>query len=413
MTRVEQLDRLQRGTVEIVPDGGLAAKLERAAATGTPLRVKLGLDPSAPDLHLGHAIPLRKLRQFQDLGHEVHVIIGDFTAMIGDPSGRSETRRPLGPEEVRANARTYAEQYSKLLDPDRTHVHFNSEWLGGLSFEQVVHLTSKYTVARLLERDDFERRFREGHPIAVHEFMYAFCQAYDSVQLRADVEMGGTDQRFNILMGRDIQREYGQEPQVALFTPLLVGLDGQQKMSKSLGNTVGVSEPPLEQFRKLMSIADRLLPAYYEFVTELPLDAARSLIADAPMEAKKQLAQHVVDDYHGDGAGQLARREWERIYSARQPPAEISDVAVPAAEIRPDGTIWLPRLLVLAGLAGGSNEARRAVEQKAVRVDGEQITDPAAELAFRDGMVIQIGRRRFARVRGGGDRSGSNDQDRR
>src|SRR5437588_9193086 len=272
MTLEEQLARLTRGTVETSPAGALRERLAASARTGAPLKVKLGLDPSRPDLHLGHSIVLRKLRQFQDLGHEVHLIIGDFTAMIADPSGRSETRRQLTAEEVREGARTYEEQYHKILDPARTRVSFNSEWLGPMTFHDVIRLASTNTVARLLERDDFQKRYREGHAIAVHEFMYAFCQAYDSVALRAHVEMGGTDQRFNILMGRDVQREYGQEPQVALFMPILVGLDGVQKMSKSLNNYVGISEPPRAMFEKLMSISDAMMPDYYEYLTERPMD---------------------------------------------------------------------------------------------------------------------------------------------
>jgi tyrosyl-tRNA synthetase len=399
MTLDEQLAHLLRGTRGTVPEEGLAEKLRRAEREGRPLRVKLGMDPSVPDLHLGHSIVLRKLRQFQDLGHEVHLIIGDFTAMIGDPSGRSETRPQLSPQQVRENARTYEEQYHRILDPQQTRVWFNSEWLAPLNFADVVRLTASTTVARLLERDDFERRYREGQPIAVHEFMYAFCQAYDSVHLRADVEMGGTDQRFNILMGRDVQREYGIEPQVALFTPLLVGLDGVQKMSKSLGNYVGISEPPTEMFSKLMSISDAMMPEYYELLTERPMAEVQSLVAAQPMEAKKQLAAAVVETYHGAAAAAASRQEWEGIHSRHELPADMPEVAIPAGEIKPDGTIWIVRLLQLAGLAGGTNEARRAIEQGGVQLDGERLHDPAAEVPFRDGMVVQIGRRRFARVR--------------
>lgn len=399
MTVEQQVERLRRGTVDIVPAADLAARIERSVRTGTPLRIKLGLDPSTPDLHVGHAIVLRKLRQFQDLGHEVHLVIGDFTAMIGDPSGKSETRPQLSRDEVKANARTYAEQYGKILDPDRTHVRFNSEWLAGMSFHDVIHLTSKVTVARLLERDDFARRFREGHAIACHEFMYAFCQAYDSVELRADVEMGGTDQRFNILMGRDIQREYGQEPQIALFTPLLVGLDGHQKMSKSLGNTVGINEPPLEMFSKLMSISDTMMADYYEYLTEFPIDEARRLIAAEPMEAKKKLADIVVTTYHCEGSGLAARHEWEKIHAAHQLPQDMPEVAVAAADLKADGRIWIVRLLQLASLVEKTNEGKRAVEQGGVRIDGVQHTDPNEDVPVRDGMVVQIGRRRFVRIR--------------
>jgi len=398
MTVEQQVERLRRGTVDVVPAADLAAKIERSVRTGAPLRIKLGLDPSTPDLHVGHAIVLRKLRQFQDLGHEVHLVIGDFTAMIGDPSGRSETRPQLSPEEVKENARTYAEQYGKILDPEHTRVRFNSEWLGRMDFQDVIRLTSKFTVARLLERDDFANRFREGHAIACHEFMYAFCQAYDSVELRADVEMGGTDQRFNILMGRDVQREYGIEPQVALFMPLLVGLDGVQKMSKSLHNYVGISEPPTAMFEKLMSISDVMMPDYYEYLTERPMEEIRSLIAANPMDAKKQLAQAMVERYHGADAGPAGRREWERIHQAHQLPDQIPEVAVPASELGTDGRIWIVRLLQLAGFASGTNEARRLVADGGVRIDGERCADPEAQVPFRDGMVVQIGRRRFARL---------------
>src|SRR2546425_2979964 len=290
MTIQEQLAVLRRGTAEILSEEELAAKLERSYRTGQPLRVKLGIDPTAPDIHLGFAVVLRKLRQFQDLGHEAIIIIGDFTAMIGDPSGRSATRPQLSEAEVGANARTYEEQYRKILDPERTRVVFNSQWLGRMSFAEVVQLTSHATVAQILERDDFARRYTEHRPIAVHEFLYVFCQAYDSVHLRADVEMGGTDQKFNILMGRHLQREYGQEAQVSLFTPLLVGLDGVQKMSKSLGNYVGISEPPDQIYGKLMSIPDEAMPAYFELATELPLDRVQALLAGHPMVAKKALA---------------------------------------------------------------------------------------------------------------------------
>src|SRR5438093_8155012 len=280
MSVQEQVARLRRGTAEILSEEELAAKLECSYRTGQPLRVKLGIDPTAPDIHLGFAVVLRKLRQFQDLGHEAIIIIGDFTAMIGDPSGRSATRPQLSEGEVGANARTYEEQYRKILDPERTRVVFNSQWLGRMSFAEVVQLTSHATVAQILERDDFARRYAEHRPIAVHEFLYVFCQAYDSVHLRADVEIGGADQKFNILMGRHLQREYGQEPQVSLLTPLLVGLDGVQKMSKSLGNYVGISEPPDQMFGKLMSISDPMMREYFELCTSVPMAQVYALIED-------------------------------------------------------------------------------------------------------------------------------------
>ncbi|MBI3911886.1 MAG: tyrosine--tRNA ligase [Armatimonadetes bacterium] len=396
----EQFALLQRGTAEILPAEDLQRKLEHSVRTGKPLRVKLGLDPSAPDLHLGFSIPLRKLRQFQDLGHEVVLIIGDFTAMIGDPSGKSETRRPLSTEEVEINARTYAEQYSIILDPDRTRVVFNSQWLGPMTFYDVIHLTSKYTVARLLERDDFAKRMAEGRPIAVHEFLYAFCQAYDSVHLQADVELGGTDQRFNILMARDIQREYGQEPQVAVFMPLLVGLDGVQKMSKSLGNTIGLREPPEEMYAKVMSIGDGLMHDYYEYLTQIPMAEARRQIEADPMAAKRRLAREMVASFHSATAAREAESVWERIHRKRQLPESMPELLLPADAVKPDGSVWLARLLTLAGMAAGTREARRLVEQGGVLVDGQRVTDPDAEIPVREGTVVQVGRRRFVRVAG-------------
>jgi tyrosyl-tRNA synthetase len=409
-----QLALLRRGALEILSEEELADKLRRSAATGKPLRVKLGMDPTAPDIHLGFAVVLRKLRQFQDLGHEVVLLIGDFTAMIGDPSGRNETRKPLTAEEVRENARTYREQYSKILDPARTIVLFNSEWLARMTFADVIRLTSRGTVARLLERDDFAKRFAEQRPIACHELLYPFCQAYDSVHLRADVEMGGSDQRFNILMGRDLQRESGQEAQVAFFMPLLVGLDGVQKMSKSLGNYIGVSEPPKEIFGKVMRITDDMMRTYYELTTDVPMEAVDRLLSGHPMEAKKHLAQTLVSMYHGEAAGEEARREFERVFSQREIPEEMPEVTVPADELTGSGRIWIARLLTLAGMAGGTREARRLVEGGGVTLDHEKITDPTAEVAVKTGAVLRVGRRRFARLvrdRGEGDASRPTDGD--
>jgi tyrosyl-tRNA synthetase len=397
----EQLALLKSGTADVVPEADLAQKLRKSRETGRPLRVKLGMDPTAPDLHLGHSIVLRKLRQFQLLGHEIDLVIGDFTARIGDPSGRSETRKPLTEEDVRANARTYVEQVTTILDPEHTRVVYNNDWLGEMRFADVVKLTSRYTVARLLERDDFSKRFSEGHPIATHEFMYAFAQAYDSVHLRSDVELGATDQRFNILMGRDIQGSYGLEAQVGVFMPILVGLDGVQKMSKSLNNYVGVSEPAHSMFEKLMSISDGMMPDYYRMLTEVPESTYAPLVREQPMEAKKQLAAAIAGGYHGNDAAAAARAEWERVHSARQLPEEISEVPIPADAFNPDGKIWIARLLVTAGLSGGTRDARRLVEQGGVAIDGEKVTDPDAAIDLRDGMVVQVGRRRFARVRRG------------
>jgi tyrosyl-tRNA synthetase len=398
MTVEEQLERLRRGTVEIVPEAELAAKLRRSQETGQPLRVKLGLDPTAPDIHLGSSVVLRKLRQFQDLGHEVIVIIGDFTATIGDPSGKSETRPPLTAEEVRVNARTYEEQYCKILDAPRTRVVFNSQWLGAMTFYDVVRLTAHSTVARMLERDEFARRFAEHRPIACHEFLYSFCQAYDSVHLRADVEMGGTDQKFNILMGRDLQREYGQEPQVALFMPLLVGLDGVQKMSKSLGNYIGISEPPGEIFGKAMSIGDELMRSYFELVTDIPMDEVATLLGGHPMVAKKRLAHDLVRMYHGGEAADQAQAGFEHTFSERQVPDEIPDAVVPAGELKDGGVIWAGKLLTLTGMAKGSREARRLIEQGGVSLNGEKVTDPDADVTVANGQVLRVGRRKFVRL---------------
>jgi tyrosyl-tRNA synthetase len=394
----EQLALLRRGTAEILSEEELAAKLERSARSGEPLRVKLGIDPTAPDIHLGFAVVLRKLRQFQDLGHEAIIIIGDFTAMIGDPSGKSATRPQLTEAEVRANARTYEEQYTKILDAERTRVVFNSQWLGAMSFAEVVQLTSHVTVAQILERDDFSRRYTEHRPIAVHEFLYVFCQAYDSVHLRADIEMGGTDQKFNILMGRHLQREYGQEPQVSVVTPILVGLDGVQKMSKSLGNYVGISEPPDQIFGKLMSIPDEAMPAYFELATEIPLDRVRSMLVGHPMVAKKALAHEIVRLYHDEAAAQAAQAEFERVFGEHRLPDEIPEVPIPRAELKEDGRLWIGKLLTLAGMAPSTREAKRLVEQGAVALNDEKLSDPNGDVAVETGMVLRVGRRRFARL---------------
>jgi tyrosyl-tRNA synthetase len=394
----EQLALLRRGTAEILSEEELAAKLERSARSGEPLRVKLGIDPTAPDIHLGFAVVLRKLRQFQDLGHEAIIIIGDFTAMIGDPSGKSATRPQLTEAEVRANARTYEEQYTKILDAERTRVVFNSQWLGAMSFAEVVQLTSHVTVAQILERDDFSRRYTEHRPIAVHEFLYVFCQAYDSVHLRADIEMGGTDQKFNILMGRHLQREYGQEPQVSVVTPILVGLDGVQKMSKSLGNYVGISEPADQIFGKLMSIPDEAMPTYFELATEIPLDRVRSMLAGHPMVAKKALAHEIVRLYHDEAAAQAAQAEFERVFGEHRLPDEIPEVPIPRAELKEDGRLWIGKLLTLAGMAPSTREAKRLVEQGAVALNDEKLSDPNGEVAVETGMVLRVGRRRFARL---------------
>lgn len=402
----EQVRLLLRGTAGVTPQEGLAQKLQEAAASGRPLNVKLGLDPTAPDIHLGFAVVLRKLRQFQDLGHQVILVIGDFTALIGDPSGRSATRPMLSQEQIRENARTYVDQLSLILDRERTTVRFNSEWLAPLGFADVVRLCARVTVARILERADFAARLKQEAPLGLHELLYPLAQAYDSVAIQADVELGGTDQTFNILMGRDLQAQMGQAPQVALFMPLLPGLDGVQKMSKSLGNYVGISEAPDAMFGKLMSIGDEMLETYFELCTEVDMDEVRRMLHEAeagrinPKDIKRRLAREIVTIYHGTAAAQAADEEFERVHARRQVPARLEDVPVPGEAVR-NGRVWICRLLAGLGLAKGTGEARRLVEQGGVRLDGMRIEDAGLELGLDelDGKVLQVGSRHFVRLR--------------
>ncbi|WP_338832931.1 Tyrosine--tRNA ligase [Moorella humiferrea] len=396
-----QLKIIRRGVAEIIPEEDLKDKLERSLAEGKPLRVKLGLDPTAPDIHLGHTVVLQKLRQFQELGHQVIIIIGDFTGRIGDPTGKSETRRQLSEAEVLANAETYKEQIFKVLDPARTEVTFNSRWLANLTFTDVIQLAAKITVARMLEREDFARRYQENRPISVHEFFYPLMQGYDSVALAADVELGGTDQKFNLLMGRHLQREYGQEPQVAVMMPILPGLDGVQKMSKSLGNYIGINEPPKEMYGKTMSLPDELMLTYFELVTTVSLEELEEIrkgLADGtlhPRDAKMRLAREIVGLYHGEAAALEAEEEFRKVFQLGDLPQDIPEVEVKETQI------WLPRLMVQAGLAPSTSEARRLIRQGAVRIDGQRLDDPDAELVVRDGAVIKAGKRKFVRLRRG------------
>jgi tyrosyl-tRNA synthetase len=397
---------LRRGAVEIISEDDLSAKLHR----GRPLRVKLGVDPSAPDIHLGIAIVLRKLRQFQDLGHEAILVVGDFTALIGDPSERKKTRPMLSREDIERNVATYRDQYGKILDPEKTRVVFNSQWLRPMGFEAVIQLAARTTVARIMERDDFTTRFKSGTPIFMHELLYPLCQAMDSVQLEADVELGGTDQKFNNLMGRDLQREYGQEPQVVLLTPLLVGLDGTEKMSKSLGNAIGITDPPNEMYGKTMSLPDELIAHYMEFATDMPLEevqaTARGLAEGSlhPRDAKARLAREIVAMWHDPPAADDAERAFERQFKAGDLPDEIPDAALRQADLR-GGKLKLVDLLVRAGLAASKTEGRRLVTQGGVSLEGERITQPDAEVTVRDGAVLRVGRRRFARLRIEGSRT--------
>ncbi len=396
----EQLDLLTRGTVEVITEQALLAKLEQ----GRPLRIKLGLDPTAPDLHIGNAIVLQKLRQFQDLGHDAILVIGDFTGLIGDPSGKSETRPALSPDEIQKNAQTYREQYGLILDPARTRVVFNSQWLGPMTFYDVIRLASRATVHRILERDDFAKRYTEHQPIHVHELLYPLCQAYDSLAIEADVELGGTDQKFNNLMGRELQREVGQEPQVVVLTPLLPGLDGIQKMSKSLGNAIGITDPPPAMYGKVMSIPDDLMVPYFEYCTLVPLSEVREIASrlrsgrDHPRDVKKRLAREITARYHGEAAARAAEAEFERVFAARELPDEIPDVTLSRDDLA-QGRIRLVRLLVGLGLAESNGEARRLIGQGGVSIDGTRVHDVDAEVPVHDGLIVRVGRRRFARVR--------------
>jgi len=391
-----RFDALLRDTAGVIPEEELLAKLERSVSEGRPLRVKLGIDPSRPDLHLGHAVVLRKLRQFQDFGHIAVLIVGDFTGLVGDPSGQSETRPMLSPDELEANAQTYLDQAGLVLDldPSRAELHRNSAWLAALTMQDVLRLTSQYTVARMLERDDFQARYRDGRPISVVEFLYPLMQAMDSVAIRSDVEMGGTDQTSNLLVGRDIQRAYGQEPQVVFTMPLLEGTDGLRKMSKSFDNSVALTDPPEEMFGKLMSIPDELIYRYFRLCTELEFEPAAH-----PTAEKRRLARAIVSQYHGEGAGEQAERRFDRVFKAHDAPEDVLEVSLPAV-LAGAGPIWLPRLLAELGLVSSNADGRRQIQQGAVRIDGDQVTDPTAEFEASEltGRVVQVGRRRFVRV---------------
>jgi tyrosyl-tRNA synthetase len=393
-TADQQLARIRRGAAEIIVEAELRAKLERSVKTATPLTVKLGLDPTAPDLHLGHTVVLQKLRDFQDLGHQVVIIIGDFTGMIGDPTGRSETRRPLTWDEIRENAETYKAQLGRVLDMARTRVRFNSEWLGPLTFEQIIRETAHLTVARILQREDFSARYAAGRPISLHEFLYPLAQGYDSVALGADVELGGTDQTFNLLVGRDLQRAHGQEAQVAVTVPILQGLDGVQKMSKSLGNYVGINEAPADMYGKLMSVSDALMFRYFELATRVPEEEIARLRGVHPMEAKKCLARTVTAMYHGEAAAAAAEAGFARVVQGREVPDNIE--IVPMATASDGEPIW--KVVVWSGAVESNSEARRLIQQGAVEVDGSRVTDPNQKVAVsRESRLLQVGKRKFRR----------------
>ncbi len=398
-----QLEIIKRGAAEIVPEGDLIEKLKKSISSGEPLHIKLGLDPTAPDIHLGHTVVLQKLRQFQDLGHKVTIILGDYTARIGDPTGKSETRKQLTQEEVMANARTYEEQIFKILDKSRTNVVFNSEWLAPLTFADVIGLASKYTVARMLERDDFAKRFHNEQPISIHEFFYPLMQGYDSVALKADVELGGTDQKFNLLMGRHLQKEYGQEQQVALMMPILEGLDGIQKMSKSLGNYIGITDSPREMYGKTMSISDEMMIRYFELVTPVSIKEIRGIEKGLqegslhPRDVKMRLAREIVTIYHGTEAARRAEEEFKNIFQKKELPDEVPEYRLDQRDLE-DGQIWLPKLLALAGLAASTSEGKRLIRQGAVKVDDNRIDDPDTRIVPQNGMILKAGKRKFVKI---------------
>jgi tyrosyl-tRNA synthetase len=410
---LRQLEVIRQGTEELLPEDELVRKIERSLRSGDPLRVKQGFDPTAPDIHLGHTIGLRKLRQFQGLGHRIVLIVGDYTGMVGDPSGRNETRPRLTRDQVVRNADTYKKQFFKVLDPAQTEVRENGEWFGPMRFEEIMALASRMTVARLLERDDFEGRLSRGQPISLHELFYPIMQAYDSVAIRADVEIGATDQKFNLLAGRQLQQEFGQEPQVILTLPVLEGTDGVQRMSKSAGNYIGVDEAPAEIYGKVMSIPDTMILKYFRFLTDLPgeeierISAALARPEVNPRDHKARLAHEIVRQYHGETAAREAAAAFERVFRDGGVPADLPEVTVPA---RGRG-VWIVAAVREAGLAASASQARRLVQQGAVEVDGRRVQDENEEIvpAPGEGFVLRVGKRGFARVRvgppSGGDRS--------
>ena len=399
MSVAEQIALIERGTVECISRDELVKKLQKSVETGVPLKVKAGFDPTAPDLHLGHTVLLQKLKHFQDLGHQIYFLIGDFTGMIGDPTGKSETRKALTREDVERNAESYKEQVFKILDPQKTKVVFNSEWLGKLDSFAMIRLASELTVARMLEREDFKQRFESGKPISIHEFLYPLIQGYDSVALEADVELGGTDQLFNLLMGRDLQRSRGQEPQIVLTMPLLEGLDGVNKMSKSLGNYIGITESANDIYGKVLSVSDELMFRYYNLLSDLTSDEISLLKKRMeggeihPKEVKKQLARELTARFHGREEAISAEENFEKVFQKKGVPDEIPEVTVTAVE-----NVWLPQLLVDAGLVKSTSDGRRMIKQNAVTIDGEKITDESTTIAPHGEIVIKVGKRRFCKV---------------
>lgn len=398
ISAAEQFRLISHGVADLLPEDEFKKKLEKSVATNTPLIVKLGLDPTAPDIHLGHTVVLRKLKLFQDFGHKVIILIGDFTARIGDPTGKSVTRPPLTEEQVITNAKTYQEQIFKVLDPAKTEVRFNSEWLSKLDFADVLKLASKYTVARMLERDDFHKRYTEGRPISIHEFMYPLMQGYDSIALKADVEFGGTDQTFNLLMGRHLQGEEGMPEQTIITMPILEGLDGVQKMSKSLGNYIGISEAPSEMYGKAMSIPDELMMRYFMLVTDMSIEEQEQLSKDLesgaahPRDVKMKLAHTIVRLYHGEEAANFGQDEFIRVFQKHAMPTDIPEYKVAITE----EPVFVPQLLSDAGLTASNGEARRSIKAGAFKIDGEKCNEE--HIVLKDGMVLQVGKRKFIKI---------------
>ncbi len=395
----EQFRLIKHGVAELLPEEEFQKKLEKSVATNTPLKIKLGLDPTAPDIHLGHTVVLRKLKLFQELGHKVIIIIGDFTASIGDPSGKSATRPPLAPEQIVENAKTYQEQIFKVLDPEKTEIRYNSEWLSKLGFADVLRLAARSTVAQMLERNDFHNRYTEGKPIGIHEFLYPLMQGYDSVALESDVEFGGTDQTFNLLMGRQLQETEGQRPQTIITMPILEGLDGVQKMSKSLGNYIGVSEDPKEMYGKAMSIPDELMMRYFMLVTDMSIEEQEELAKKLesgeahPRDTKMNLAFTIVELFHGKEAAEYAQGEFVRVFQKRDMPTEI-----PVYEYKEeDKNVYLPQFLTTTGLTTSNSEARRSIQQGAVKVNGEKYQEE--NLLLEQEMILQVGKRKFIQVK--------------
>ena len=400
----KELELLQRGTAELISPEELKQKLIKSKKTGEPLKIKLGIDPTAPHIHLGFAVVLRKMRQFQDMGHRIQLLIGDFTARVGDPTGKSVTRKVLTVEEIEENAKTYREQLSLIIDPEKTDVMFNSQWLEPMNFNDILSLASKYTVARIMERDDFSKRFKEGRSIGMHEILYPLMQGYDSVALKCDVEMGGTDQKFNILVGRELQREYGQDPQVVLLMPILEGTDGVLKMSKSYGNYVGITEPPVEMFGKIMSIPDSLIFKYFEFCTDVPMDEVREIQEKVesgemnPRDAKMRLGEEIIAIYHTKEAGKSAREEFLKVFSRKELPTDIPEFIIPEDKKR-EGKIRVTGVMTLTKMASSKREASRLIKQGAVKINGEKVESDRDELTVEGETILQVGSRKFMKIK--------------